>query len=215
MAKEQIRKEIIRCGNLLIKKGLVTGTGGNISARIPAEKVFYITPSGIPYEEIAVDDIVVIDFDGNVISGKRKPSIESILHRYIYIARPDVNAVIHTHAVYTSAIAATRQDLPPFLDTLVAVFGGGLKTAGYASIGTEKLAQNAVEALGTRSAALLANHGAVCTGQNLAQAFDRAEFLEASAKTYIMAHLIGKPVTLDQGVIDKEAADLVRRYGQN
>ncbi len=214
MALEQIKKEMIRYGNLLIEKGLVTGTGGNISVRVPGKDAFLITPSGIPYPEIKLEDIVMMDFDGNKLAGERNPSIERNMHRSIFIARPDVNAIIHTHAIYASAIAATRQDFPAILDAFVAVFGGGLKTAKYASIGTEDLAKNVVEALGPRNGVLLANHGALCTGANLAQAFDNNEFLEASAMTYIFSHLVGKPVVLDQETIDKEAKDLSVRYGQ-
>lgn len=206
--------EIIEYGKKLVKSGLVTGTGGNISVRVPGREAFLITPSGIPYHEIEEQDLVLLDLEGNQLAGSRRPSIEQHLHCLIYRARPDVQAVIHTHAVYTSAIAATRQDLPPILDTLVAAFGGGLKTASYASIGTEELAQNAVKALGKRNGVLLANHGAVCTGEDLAQAFSNAQLLEASAQTYIFAHLIGKPVILPPEVVEQEAQDLAQRYGQ-
>lgn len=214
MVLEQFKTEVIRYGNLLIARGLVIGTGGNISVRVPGEDAFLITPSGIPYPDIKAEDLVMLDFEGNKLSGTRNPSIERNLHRLIYVARHDVNAVIHTHAVYVSAIAATRQDFPPILDTFVAVFGGGLKTAKYAGIGTHELAKNAVEALGSRSGVLLANHGAICTGKNLAQAFDNSEFLEASAKTYILAHIVGKPVVLDQETVDTEARHLAEQYGQ-
>lgn len=206
--------EIIHYGNLLLSSGLVIGTGGNISTRVPGQDAFLITPSGIPYPEIQADDIVMLDLAGKKLAGTRTPSIERHLHRLIYLARPDVNAVIHTHAVFTAAIAATRQEFLPILDTFVAVFGGGLKTADYASIGTEELARNAVAALGPRNGVLLANHGAVCTGKDLAQAFSNSEFLEASAKTYIFAHLIGRPVVLPPEIVEREAQDLAERYGQ-
>ncbi|HKM39045.1 MAG TPA: class II aldolase/adducin family protein [bacterium] len=206
--------EIIRYGRLLVSRGLVTGTGGNISARVPEQDAFLITPSGIPYYKIQPDDIVMVSLSGRKLAGKRKPSIEQHLHRLIYRARADVKAIMHTHAVFSTTIAATRQDFPPVLDTFVAAFGGGIKTAEYASIGTIALAQNAVKALGLRSGVLLANHGAVCTGEDLAQAFDRAEFLEASAKTYVFSHLIGQPVVLPLEIVEQEAKDLAQRYGQ-
>ena len=213
--QNKLAADLIRYGNLLVSRGLVTGTGGNISARVPGQDAFLITPSGIPYLEIQADDMVQVSLSGRKLAGKRKPSIEQHLHRLIYRARSDVKAVVHTHAVFSAAIAATRQDLPPILDTIVAAFGGGIKTADYASIGTLELAQNAVAALGTRDAVLLANHGAVCTGADLAQAFDRAELLEASAKTYIFSHLIGRPVVLAPEIVEKEAQDLAQRYGQD
>jgi len=214
MTKDQIKQEIIRYGNMLIEKGLCTGTGGNISVRLPENDGFMITPSGIPYPAITPEDIVTMDFEGNIIDGKRTPSIERNMHRAIFNARPDVNAIVHTHQNLASAIAATRQDFPPILDAFVAVFGGGLKCAKYASIGTEDLARNVVEGLGKRNGVLLANHGALCTGPNLEMAFGNCEFLEASAITYCFANIIGKPVVLGQDVVDKEAADLAKRYGQ-
>ena len=214
MTKDQIKLEIIRYGNMLIEKGLCTGTGGNISVRLPENNGFMITPSGIPYPEITPEDIVTLDFEGNIIEGKRTPSIERNMHRAIFIARPDVNAIVHTHQNFASAIAATRQDFPPILDAFVAVFGGGIKCAEYGSIGTEELACNVVEGLGTRNGVLLANHGALCTGKTLDMAFGNCEFLEASAITYCFANIIGKPVVLDQSVVEKEAADLAKRYGQ-
>ncbi len=129
MTKDQIKQEIIRYGNMLIEKGLCTGTGGNISVRLPENNGFMITPSGILYSEIVPDDIVTMDFEGNIIEGSRTPSIERNMHRAIFNARPDVNAIVHTHQNFASAIAATRQDFPPILDAFVAVFGGGLKCA--------------------------------------------------------------------------------------
>ena len=214
MTKDQIKQEIIRYGNMLIEKGLCTGTGGNISVRMPENNGFMITPSGILYSEIVPDDIVTMDFEGNIIEGSRTPSIERNMHRAIFNARPDVNAIVHTHQNFASAIAATRQDFPPILDAFVAVFGGGLKCAKYGSIGTEELARNVVEGLGNRNGVLLANHGVLCTGKDLAMAFGNCEFLEASAITYCFANIIGKPVVLDHEVVEKEAADLARRYGQ-
>lgn len=214
MTKDQIKQEIICYGNMLIEKGLCTGTGGNISVRLPENDGFMITPSGIPYPAITPDDIVTMDFEGNIIEGKRNPSIERNMHRAIFNARPDVNAIVHTHQNLASAIAATRQDFPPILDAFVAVFGGGLKCAKYASIGTEDLARNVVEGLGNRNGVLLANHGALCTGPNLEMAFGNCEFLEASAITYCFANIIGKPAILGQDVVEKESADLAKRYGQ-
>lgn len=211
--QEYLKKEIIKYGNLLIAKGLVTGTGGNISARLDQD-LMIVTPSGMPYDQLLPDDLVIIDLEGNIVEGKRKPSIEVNMHRSILLARPDVNAVIHTHSVYATAIAATRQDFPPVIDTMAIVFGGGIKTAEYAGVGTKELAENVVAALGNKPAALLANHGAVGVGTSLAGAFDVCELLEASAKSYIYASIIGKPVVLTEELIKREQEDMAIRYGQ-
>lgn len=211
--QEHLKKEIIKYGNLLITKGLVTGTGGNISVRV-SKDLMMVTPSGMAYDQLVPDDLVILDLTGNIVEGKRKPSIEVNMHRAILKARPDVNAVIHTHSVYATAIAVTRQDFPPVIDAMAIVFGGGVKTADYARVGTWELAENVVEALGNKPAVLLANHGAVGIGKSLAGALDVCELLEASAKSYIYASIIGKPVVLAEESIKAEQEDMATRYGQ-
>lgn len=211
---ELLKKEIIKHGILLAEKGLVTGTGGNISMRIPQEDLMIITPSGIAYEKLQTDDLVILDMEGNVVDGKRRPSIEVNMHLEILRSRQDIGGIVHTHSVYASAIAITRQDLPVILDAMGIVFGGPVQTAEYAGIGTKELAKNVVKALGNKPAVLLANHGAVCVGENLTSAFDICELLEASAKSYIYGSMVGKPVVLSEELIMKEKEDLSKRYGQ-
>ena len=141
MANEaDIRKEIIKTGILILEKGLVQGTGGNISRR--TEKGILITPSGMDYRTLTCEDIVLLAPDGKVLEGTRVPSIERSLHLRIYRSRADINAVIHTHSVYATAIAAARQPLCPITDNQVAVFGGTVPVADYAPIGTQELAEN-------------------------------------------------------------------------
>ena len=211
--QEHLKKEIIKYGSLLLEKGLVTGTGGNISARV-SKDLMMITPSGMAYNQLVPDDLVVLDLEGNVVKGARRPSVEINMHRAILKARPDINAIIHTHSVYATAIAVTRQDFPPVIETMAIVFGGGVNTAAYARIGTQELAANVVEALGNKPAVLLANHGAVGVGKSLSEAFDICELLEAGAKTYIYANIIGKPVVLAENLIKEGQEDIAARYGQ-
>lgn len=212
---ESIKAEIIRYGKLLIEKGLVTGSGGNISHRLPGKNQMMITPSGMPYDQLVPNDIVVMDLaTGEVIEGSRRPSIEQGMHRIILMARPDVNVVIHTHSKYAMAVAATRKDLPPVLDNMVAYFGGGVKTAFHAPIGTQELAERVVEALGNRPVALLANHGAVAVGKQMHQTFNLAELLEECAMVYLMAFLAGGAVVLTDKEVQDERECLQGRYGQ-
>ena len=210
---EHLKREVIKYGNLLIEKGLVTGTGGNISVRLDKD-LMMITPSGMPYNQLIPADLVVLDLEGNFVEGIRKPSVEINMHRVILKARPDINAIIHTHSVYATAIAVTRQDFPPVIETMAIVFGGGVKTAAYARIGTQELAANVAEALGNKPAVLLANHGAVGVGINLSEAFDICELLEVSAKTYIYANILGKPVVLAEELIKEGQEDMTTGYGQ-
>lgn len=211
---ELIKKEIIKYGCLLQESGLVLGTGGNLSVFLKEEELMLITPSGLNYNDLIVNDIVVMKLSGEIVEGKRKPSIEKSLHRKIYLRRNDVNAVIHTHSIYASSVAAVRKDLPVILDTMVPVFGGPVKTAEYAGIGTDELAENAVKALESSSAVLLANHGVVGVGKNLKTAFEVCNFCEACAKTFILAKAIGEPVILDTETVEQEKSYLDKRYGQ-
>ena len=213
MANEaDIRKEIIKTGILILEKGLVQGTGGNISRR--TEKGILITPSGMDYRTLTCEDIVLLAPDGKVLEGTRVPSIERSLHLRIYRSRADINAVIHTHSVYATAIAAARQPLCPITDNQVAVFGGTVPVADYAPIGTEELAENTSRALAEGAGVLLSNHGALCVGRELSEALMRCEMLEVFSKIYILAKTVGGGAALTDEQVRCETEDLRKRYGQ-
>ncbi|HPX03597.1 MAG TPA: class II aldolase/adducin family protein [Synergistaceae bacterium] len=213
MANEaDIRKEIIKTGILILEKGLVQGTGGNISRR--TEKGILITPSGMDYRTLTCEDIVLLAPDGKVLEGTRVPSIERSLHLRIYRSRADINAVIHTHSVYATAIAAARQPLCPITDNQVAVFGGTVPVADYAPIGTEELAENTSRALADGAGVLLSNHGALCVGRELSEALMRCEMLEVFSKIYILAKTVGGGAALTDEQVRCETEDLRKRYGQ-
>lgn len=209
----EMRKEIIKTGILLSEKGLIQGTGGNISFR--TEKGIFITPSGMDYRALVPEDLVLLDPEGNVIEGERKPSIEKEMHMKVYKSRKDINAVIHTHSVYATALAAARQPLCPITDNQVALFGGTVPVADYAPIGTEELAQNAACSLNEGSAVLLSNHGALCVGKDLGEALTKCEMLEVFSKIYILAKAAGGGIVLSDEQVRCEADDLRKRYGQN
>ena len=154
------------------------------------------------------------DMKGNTIDSKRKPSIEHALHRTIYRHRPDVGAVIHTHPQYSTAFAIARKDIPAVSEELIQIIGEGVKCAEYALPGTEELAANVVSALGNNNAALLANHGAVCVGGDLSDAFKVAEVLEKSAKTIIMATILGTPKVISHDECLKMQDFVKNHYGQ-
>jgi len=210
----KLKQEIIEAGKKLIRTGLVTGTGGNISARLPGDDKFLITPSGMDYEALVPDDIVLADLDAKVLEGSRKPSIETSLHAGIYRNRPDVNAVVHTHSLYASAVAATRNSIPPILDSMVSSIGGSVDCAEYGIPGSPELATATAAALGSKNGALMANHGAVGVGPDMAKAYARAELVERAAITYICACAIGQPVALDMETMNREKAFLASSYGQ-
>ncbi|QGG49096.1 class II aldolase/adducin family protein [Heliorestis convoluta] len=208
-------EKIIDYGKKLIAQGLVSGSGGNISHRLPEGKKMLITPSGMAYDKLQLEDLVIMDIEtGDVVEGHRKPSIEKGLHRAILQARPDVQAIVHCHSKHASAVAATRNDIPPVLDNMVAYFGGGVITAPHAPIGSLSLADNVVKALGERPVALMANHGAVAVGKDLSQAFLMAELLEECAQIYLLSFLAGGPVALTEKEVEEEIKWLQGKYGQ-
>ena len=190
-----MRQQIVETGHALIEKNLVAGSWGNISCRID-DKQFAITPSGRGYQTLQPDDIVVVDGKCSVIDGILIPSSESPLHAAIYAACPEAGAIIHTHSIYASALAAMHKSVPAYIEDIVQIIGGRVECAVYALPGTEELARNAVTAMGGRKAVLLANHGAVTWGKNLADALIVAEVLEKAAQIAIICQQCGGAVEL-------------------
>jgi L-fuculose-phosphate aldolase len=193
------KKEVIAAAREMLAKGLVTGTAGNVSQRLEPQgnrPLLAITPSSRDYNSLSPDDIQILDFDAKKVEGDLPPSVETALHIGIYRARPDVNAVIHTHSVYATAAAVSGLAIPPILEEQVIYLGGEIRCAVYAPSGTPELGKNAVAALGDNNAVLLANHGAVGIGKNMADAFRAAELLEKTAQIYLYALASGKVSTL-------------------
>lgn len=207
-----MRQKIIDAAIYISRTGLVRGTSGNISAR--SENGFYITPSGMAYETLVSDDIVEMNFNGEIISSSRNPSIEKDMHRLILQSRNDINAVVHVHSLYATAIASTRKNIPAITDNLVAYFGGEIPCAEYAEAGSKKLAQNVLKALKDGYGVLLANHGALCVGRTLEEALSRCEVLEETAKIFILSNLVGGAIALSNEEIQTEFADMNKKYGQ-
>ena len=198
----KIKAEVLHIGHTLLDKGLVAGTWGNISARIPETQLVAVTPSGKNYREITVDDIVIVDITGAVIEGQFKPSSELPLHLAVYHSRNDIQAIVHTHSVFASACAVAHKSIPPIIEDLVQLTGGSVDVANYALPGTDLLAQNVVQALGIKNAVLMANHGVVGCGQTLAEAMMACELVEKAAQIYIYANQIGGAQILSNDDID-------------
>ena len=212
MLMENERKLIVEYGKLLVTKGLTTGTGGNISIFDKEKKYFAISPSGIDYFETEPEDVVIMDLDGKVVDGIRKPSSEWMMHMILYKKRDDVEAVVHTHSRFASTISCMRWEIPA-LHYYVAFAGKTIPCAEYASYGTQELADNAFEGMGEGKAALLANHGLITIGRSVKEAFLIAEMSEEMAEYYYRTKSIGEPVLLDE----KEMENMLVRfksYGQ-
>lgn len=214
MELEGLCSEIIEVGRAMIRKGLAIGTSGNISARCPDGKAFLITPSGMDYDVLVPEDITLVDMETGEYTGNRKPSIELHLHWNSYKARPDVGGVVHTHSPIASSLAAARRPLPVILDVCAFSFRGRVEVADYGMSGSPQLAENAVRALGTRNAVLMANHGALCVGKDLSAAFSRAELLEKVCLAYVYSVALGGPVELDSDVVSALQGGIGKTYGQ-
>lgn len=199
---DNIRHSVVEAGLVLAQSGMSVGTYGNISCRVD-KSCIAITPSGRDYRRLTPSDIVVTEMEGNILVGSLRPSSELHLHLEIYKTFPEARAVVHTHSTYASALAVAHKDLPPVIDDLAQIVGGTVRCTEYTIAGTKELALKAVKAMeGGRSAALLANHGAVCWGRDLKEALSTAQILEKAAKIYYIAHSFGEPFQLDGQTVD-------------
>jgi len=162
-----------------------------------------------------VDDIAVVDFDGQRVEGEFSPSVETMLHIGVYKVRKKVNAVIHSHPTLSSAFAVAGMEIPPIVDDQVTYLGGGIKVAEYALSGSEDLVKNVLAALGPRNAVLLANHGAVCVGKDLREAFTNCEMLEKTAKIYICVLSIGKPTPIPAESLEAMSGYFIYVHGDS
>lgn len=208
MEIQDAQRTVCDAGKHLIANGLVGGTWGNISCRIDADRMA-ITPSGMSYENLVPEDIAVVNFGEKDISweGKHKPSAEMKLHIAVYQERPKVGAVIHSHAMNASTVAVARREVPPILDDMVQIIGPSIRVADYALPSTKGLVKKTMKALKGRNAALMANHGAVCLGRDMEEAFTCTFVLEKSCKAFIESEFLGGAKT-----ISKFEAHLMRQY---
>jgi L-fuculose-phosphate aldolase len=208
---EKEREQVAAAARRLAAAGLVTGTSGNVSAR-RGDRVA-ITPTGGVLAELEPDQVTVVDLDGDVIDGDLAPTSEIGLHLGVY-DRFGSGSVAHTHAPMATALSCVLDELPCIHYEML-LLGGAVRVAPYATFGTPELARAVVEALDGRSAALMANHGAVTHGADVAAAVRATELLEWAANVYWNAHAIGTPRVLDdaqqQAVVE---AALARGYGR-
>jgi L-fuculose-phosphate aldolase len=185
----------------MLRKGLVEGTAGNLSAR-QEDGSIVVTPSSVDYEEMQLDDLVVVDLDGRVLSAKegRSPTSEKALHLAAYKAFDDVGAVIHSHPVHATMFAVTRQPIPAVIDEFAIYVGGDVRCAEYAASGTDEVGAAAVEALEGRGAALVANHGLVAVGPTPAKVLHITGLVERSARIVWGARALGEVHALPDDV---------------
>ena len=206
------RQQIVDYCQLMVKRGLTKGTGGNISIFDRESRLMMISPSGIDYDRMTAADVVVVDLEGNTMDGDKKPSSEFPMHAIFYKKRDDLNAIVHTHSPFATTIASLRWELPA-ISYLVAFSGKNVRCAEYASFGSKQLAENAYEAMLDRQAVLLANHGLLAGAVNIATAFTVAEEIEFCCEIYTRAKAIGEPIVLGEDEME-HMTEKFKTYGQ-
>ena len=189
---EKFKKIIVDTGRELYKQNLTIGTWGNISVLDPKTGLVYIKPGAMDYNEINLEDVIVVDKQGKTIEGFRKPSVEMPMHLSIYNARKDVGAIVHYHPIYSSVLAVTGFSLPGICEDFVQVVGEKVLCAKYALPGSEELAKNAIASLEERNAVFLLNHGTICVGRDMKEAMKVCYVVEKTAHIYILSKSVGK-----------------------
>lgn len=211
---EKLKEELVQLHLELPKNNLVVWTGGNVSARDPETGWIAIKASGIRYEEMRPEHMVVMDLDGNMIEGNYKPSSDVHSHLYIYKHRSDVNGVVHTHSAYATAFAAVNKPIPVVLTAIADEFGGPIPCGGFALIGDEAIGKIVVEGIGRSPAVLLKNHGVFTIGKDAWSAVKAAVMTEENARTVWLAMQIGVPDEIPTEDVERLHHRYTRVYGQ-
>ena len=209
MSDDSLRERLVATALAMNALGINQGKSGNVSARV--EGGFLVTPSGIPYEDLAPADLVRIGLDGHV-AGHREPSSEWRFHRDIYRSRPEAGAVVHTHSAYATTFACLGRPIPPFHYEVAFAGGTDIRCAPYRTFGTQELSDVALAALEGRKACLLAQHGVIAFGTDLADALRLADKVEHLARIYWQALQVGDPPLLSDGEMAL-MSERFRHYG--
>jgi L-ribulose-5-phosphate 4-epimerase len=211
---EQLKEELVQLHLELPKNNLVAWTGGNVSARDAETGLVAIKASGIRYEEMRPEHMLIVNVDGKIVEGDYKPSSDVHSHLYIYKHRPDVGGVVHTHSRYATAFAAVGKEIPCVLTAMGDEFGGPIPCGGFALIGDEAIGKVVVETIGKSPAVLLKNHGVFTVGKNATAAVKAAVMTEDVAATVWMALQIGTPDVIPQEDVEKLHYRYTHVYGQ-
>ena len=213
---DKLKEELVQLHLELPKNNLVAWTSGNISARDPETNLVVIKPSGVRFEHLTPETMVVVDIDGNLVEGDYKASSDTASHCYIYRHMPDVYGVVHTHSRYATAFAVVGRSIPCHTTAMGDEFGGEIPCGGFALVGGDEIGQRVVEALGnSRSpACLLVNHGVFAVGPSAEKAVKAAVMTEDNAAIMFLANQLGEPVPIAPEDIDQLFDRYQNVYGQ-
>ncbi|WP_116203130.1 L-ribulose-5-phosphate 4-epimerase [Amycolatopsis circi] len=212
----ELRESVAQLHNELTRNELVVWTAGNISARVPGEDLMVIKPSGVSYDDLTADTMVVTDLHGNLVHGELAPSSDTAAHAYVYRHLPEIGGVVHTHSTYATAWAARGEAIPCVLTMIADEFGGEIPVGPFALIGDDSIGRGIVETLSaTRSpAVLMRNHGPFTVGATARDAVKAAVMVEDVARTVHIAHQLGTPAPLSGTDVDRLHARYQNVYGQ-
>ena len=211
---ERLREQLVQLHLELPRNNLVTWTSGNVSARDPESGLVVIKPSGIRYENLTPESMVVVDLDGKVVEGKHKPSSDTLAHVYVYRHRPDVNGVVHTHSTFATAWAAVGRPIPPVLTAICDEFGGPIPVGAYARIGGDEIGQEIIRSIGSSPAILMKNHGVFTIGKTPEAAVKAAVMVEDVARTVFYALQLGTPDEIPPAEVERAHQRYLKDYGQ-
>lgn len=209
METQDMKQIVLEISKQSFEEKLFAGTSGNLSVYNPESGLIAITPSGVSYTTMQVDDILIINVEGKVIEGTNKPSSEWRMHTTIYQSRPDINAVVHTHSPYATGFAVANKAIPAILVEMIPFIGGDIPVAEFGYPGTAELGHSALRVLHNRYSCLLANHGVLAIGKNIERAHICATYTEDAARICAHAQAVG-----EIKVIAKDVQNAMRRkYG--
>ena len=211
---EKLKEMVCKYNRELPRQNLVTWTSGNLSGRDFERNLVAIKPSGVLFEDLKAEDMVVLDLDGNVVDGKLKPSVDAAAHLYIYREKKWVGGVVHSHSPYATSFAACGREIPCILTAMADEFGGPVPCAPYAKIGGEEAGREVVRLCEKSPAVLLQSHGVFTVGRTPEEALKAAVMCEDVAKTVYLAMTLGKPVPIPPEEIERAHRRYVEKYGQ-
>jgi L-ribulose-5-phosphate 4-epimerase len=212
---QKLREELVVLHRELPKNNLVTWTSGNVSARDLQTGLVVIKPSGIRYEDLTPESMVVVDLEGKVVEGKYKPSSDTFAHIYIYVHRPDICGVVHTHSTFATAWAAVGKPIPPVLTAICDEFGGPIPVGRYAKIGGDEIGQEIIRSIGSSPAILMKNHGVFTIGRTPESAVKAAVMVEDVARTVFYALQLGQPEEIPAEEVARAHRRYLEEYGQS
>jgi L-fuculose-phosphate aldolase len=209
----EVGERIIKAIKELFEQNILFAKGGNLSARYGKDQLI-VTSSGKDYSTVKAEDLIITDYEGKVIKGDKKPSSELPLHLSIYKRRPDVQSIIHTHAIWSYVLSVSHRSLPPISDEFVILLGGEIKVSEYKFPGTKDLGESVADVLGMNNAAFIANHGCVTVGRSVEEALENMVVLANFSKIYVLASIFDKAHPLPDWAIEKEKLLHKKMHGQ-